>query len=327
MYKAEFDNLLKQNKTFKSYIFFGESSFLVDYYTKIVSKSFTPQVEEIQKLYFEEYNFKKAKDILLQSSLFCDSNTLVLKIEKPIPKKECLELIEAANTNSSSTLIVACFGDADFRDMAKNFDTKTNGVNIRFFNPFASEAIKILQTRASELNLLVENPTVLHHLLNMHRNNIELAYNDLEKLSILDTSISTKIVDNHCFGFGNVNLDDFIVNLLQQKDISNDLTYLLDEGINEVFIINQITSFVWQLFMFNSFIKINGYINSSEILGYKLPKNIEDERAKLAIKFQNENYLNMFSYLFDVELKLKSSTNICNNSFLQTSLRNFSNFF
>jgi len=102
---------------------------------------------------------------------------------------------------------------------------------------------------------------------------------------------------------------------------------LLEEGANEVYLINQITSFVWQLYMFNSFIKINGYINSSDILGYKLPKTIEDERAKLAIKFQPEDYLKILNYLFEIELKLKSSSNIDNDSFLQTSLRNFSTIF
>jgi DNA polymerase-3 subunit delta len=326
MYKAEFDTLLKQNKTFNAYMFFGESTFLVDFYTKMIAQSFA-QTEDIQKLYFEDFNLNKAKDILLQSSLFCDSNVLVIKTEKALTKKESVEIIEAVNTNSASKVIIACLGDTDFREMAKNFDIKQNAVNVRFYNPYPQEALKILQTRADELRLRYENTNVLMHLLNMHKNSLELAYNDLEKLSLLDESISQKTVDNNCFGFGKINIDDFIVKLLNSKDISNDINYLLEEGANEVYLINQITSFVWQLYMFNSFIKINGYINSSDILGYKLPKNIEDERAKLAIKFQPEDYLNILNYLFEIELKLKSSSNIDNNSFLQTALRNFSTIF
>jgi DNA polymerase-3 subunit delta len=326
MYKAEFDTLLKQNKTFNAYMFFGESTFLVDFYTKMIAQSFA-QTEDIQKLYFEDFNLNKAKDILLQSSLFCDSNVLVIKTEKALTKKESGEIIEAVNTNSASKVIIACLGDTDFREMAKNFDIKQNAVNVRFYNPYPQEALKILQTRADELRLRYENTNVLMHLLNMHKNSLELAYNDLEKLSLLDESISQKTVDNNCFGFGKINIDDFIVKLLNSKDISNDINYLLEEGANEVYLINQITSFVWQLYMFNSFIKINGYINSSDILGYKLPKNIEDERAKLAIKFQPEDYLNILNYLFEIELKLKSSSNIDNNSFLQTALRNFSTIF
>ncbi|MEJ5168736.1 MAG: DNA polymerase III subunit delta [Arcobacteraceae bacterium] len=326
MYKAEFDTLLKQNKTFNAYMFFGESTFLIDFYTKLIAQSFA-QTEDIQKLYFEDFNLNKAKDILLQSSLFCDSNVLVIKTEKALNKKESSEIIEAVNTNSVSKVIIACLGDTDFREMAKNFDIKQNAVNVRFYNPYPQEALKILQNRADELHLRYENTNVLMHLLNMHKNSLELAYNDLEKLSLLDESISQKTVDNNCFGFGKINIDDFIVKLLSSKDISNDISYLLEEGANEVYLINQITSFVWQLYMFNSFIKINGYINSSDILGYKLPKNIEDERAKLAIKFQPEDYLNILNYLFEIELKLKSSSNIDNNSFLQTSLRNFSTIF
>ncbi|MEW6550525.1 MAG: DNA polymerase III subunit delta [Campylobacterota bacterium] len=326
MYKAEFDTLLKQNKTFNAYMFFGESTFLIDFYTKMIAQSFA-QAEDIQKLYFEDFNLNKAKDILLQSSLFCDSNVLVIKTEKALNKKESSEIIEAVNTNSVSKVIIACLGDTDFREMAKNFDIKQNAVNVRFYNPYPQEALKILQNRADELHLRYENANVLMHLLNMHKNSLELAYNDLEKLSLLDESISQKTIDNNCFGFGKINIDDFIVKLLNFKDISNDINYLLEEGANEVYLINQITSFVWQLYMFNSFIKINGYINSSDILGYKLPKNIEDERAKLAIKFQPEDYLKILNYLFEIELKLKSSSNIDNNSFLQTSLRNFSTIF
>lgn len=326
MYKAEFDTLLKQNKTFNAYMFFGESTFLIDFYTKMIAQGFA-QAEDIQKLYFEDFNLNKAKDILLQSSLFCDSNVLVIKTEKALNKKESSEIIEAVNTNSVSKVIIACLGDTDFREMAKNFDIKQNAVNVRFYNPYPQEALKILQNRADELHLRYENANVLMHLLNMHKNSLELAYNDLEKLSLLDESISQKTIDNNCFGFGKINIDDFIVKLLNFKDISNDINYLLEEGANEVYLINQITSFVWQLYMFNSFIKINGYINSSDILGYKLPKNIEDERAKLAIKFQPEDYLKILNYLFEIELKLKSSSNIDNNSFLQTSLRNFSTIF
>ncbi|QOG13079.1 DNA polymerase III subunit delta [Arcobacter sp. FWKO B] len=326
MYKSEFDNLLKQNKAFKAYMFFGESTFLIDYYTNLVSSKLAPK-DEINKLYFEEYDTKKALDILLQSSLFSDSNILVIKTQKTIPKKECQELISAVNTNPASTVLIACIGDTDFREMAKNFDAKQNGVNVRFYNPFPNEALNILKQRADELDIKYEHANVLYHLLNMHKNSLELAFNDLEKLALLNEPLTVKVIDNNCFGFGSINLDEFIVKLLLSKDISSELTYLIDEGINDVYLVNQITSFVSQLFMFNSFITINGYINSSEILGYKLPKNIEDERANLAIKFKNEDYLKMLNYLFDLELKLKSTSGIDNTNFLETGLRNFSTIF
>lgn len=326
MYKAEFDTLLKQNKTFSSYMFYGESTFLVDLYTKQIALKFAP-LEDIQKLYFEEFNVNKAKDILLQSSLFCDTNILVLKLDKPLTKKESLELIDAVNTNSASRLIIGCIGDSDFKDMAKNFDIKNYSANVRFYNPYPNEALKILQHRADEISLAYDNPNVFMHLLNMHKNSLELAFNDLEKLSLTNEPVSVKTIDNLCFGFGKVNLDELYIKILTSKDISSDLNYLLDEGVNEIYFITQFTSFIWQLYMFNSFIKINGYINSADILGYKLPKNIEDERAKLAIKFKTQEYQKMFNYLLDIELKLKSSSHIDNNSFLQTSLRNFSTIF
>ena len=73
MYKNEFDNYLKQNKKFKSYMFYGQSMFLVEQYSLAIAQSFGEN-DEIEKLYFEEYNFKYAKDKLLQSSLFSSNS-------------------------------------------------------------------------------------------------------------------------------------------------------------------------------------------------------------------------------------------------------------
>ena len=84
MYKSEFDKYLKANKRFSSYMFYGQSTFLVEQYAYLVSKIIA-QDEEIEKLYFEEYNFKYAKDRLLQSSLFSSNNVVLIKIDKNAP--------------------------------------------------------------------------------------------------------------------------------------------------------------------------------------------------------------------------------------------------
>ena len=102
MYKNEFDNYLKQDKRFKAYMFYGQSTFLIEQYSLAVASMFGSN-DEIEKLYFDDYDFKYAKNKLLQSSLFSSNNILLIKIEKKIPKKELDILIKVANTNPDST--------------------------------------------------------------------------------------------------------------------------------------------------------------------------------------------------------------------------------
>ena len=147
MYKSEFDKYLKADKRFSSYMFYGQSTFLVEQYSYLVSKIIAKD-EDVEKLYFEEYNFKYAKDRLLQSSLFSSNNVVLIKIDKKIPKKELDSLVEAANLNKDSTLILACIGDADFKSMESSFTTKQNACAVRFFFFFSNEAIGFLQNEA-----------------------------------------------------------------------------------------------------------------------------------------------------------------------------------
>ena len=77
MYKNEFDNALKQNKEFNAYMFYGQSEYLIEKYANMVASSFN---EEIEKIYFDDYDFKYCKDKLLQSSLFADKNILLIKL-------------------------------------------------------------------------------------------------------------------------------------------------------------------------------------------------------------------------------------------------------
>ena len=162
MYKNEFDNYLKQNKKFKAYMFYGQSMFLVEQYSLAIAQSFGEN-DEIEKLYFEEYNFKYAKDKLLQSSLFSSNNILLIKVEKKLPKKEVDTLIEACNANPDSTLIFACLGDGDFKTMESSFSLKTNSVAVRFFQPTDTEAIRFLEYEAKLLEMQYEI-SALNHL-------------------------------------------------------------------------------------------------------------------------------------------------------------------
>lgn len=325
MYKSEFDNYLRQNKRSKTYMFYGQSTFLTEQYSLNVAKMFGKD-DEIEKLYFEDYDFKYAKDKLLQSSLFSSNNILLIKTEKKIPKKELDTLIEACNTNPDSTLIIACMGDGDFKTMESSFSLKTNSVCVRFFQPTDAEALKFLEYEAKILKIKYDIDA-LNHLYFMHKCDLALCVNDLKKLAILDELITINLIDEHCFGIGSVNFEDFLYDLLSSKDIRADLASILEEGMNEIFLLNQITSFVQQLFMISSYARTLGQPNPKEILGYIPPKNIWEKKSKLAINIKPESFQSMLEYLLDIELDFKTSKIDNQNLYLQASLRKFTVLF
>ena len=325
MYKNEFDNYLKQNKKFKAYMFYGQSTFLVEQYSLAIASMFGV-ADDIEKLYFDDYDFKYAKDKLLQSSLFSSNNILLIKIEKKIPKKELDSLIEAANANPDSTLIIACLGDGDFKTMESSFSLKTNSAAVRFFLPTDIEAIKFLEYEANMLKMKYES-NALNHLYFMHKNDLALCVNDLRKLAILNETITTNLIDSNCFGIGVVNFEDFLHDLLSGKDISEDLNLILEEGMNEIYLLHQVTSFVQQLFMISSYARTIGQPNPKEILGFIPPKNVWEKKSKLAINKKPEVFQEILEYLLNIELEFKSSKIDDQNLYLQASLRKFTVLF
>ena len=322
MYKNVFDNHLASNKIFNSYLFYGQSDFLVEHYASIVSQKLA-NGEDIQKVYFDEYSFDKCVDILSQSSLFSSANILLIKTMKKIPKKELDKLVEICNINQDSFLVCACVGDTDFKTMAKSFTTKTNSAEVRFFAPNPSEAMKILEDEASKNGVNFASGALLH-LYEMHEKDLSLCVSDIKKLAILDDTVTTNMVTNQCFGMGAVSLDDFLNKLFSGQAFKADLYKLLEEGINEVYLINQITSFVQQLFTINSYLKLHGSLDIVAIWGYPLPKNIANQRASIATKFKEEQFNLMLEQLLELELELKSSKIVDPNAYIQASLRKFS---
>ena len=325
MYRNEFDNHLRQNKKFNAYMFYGQSIFLVEHYALKIAR-LHGQNDEIEKLYFDDYDFKYAKDKLLQSSLFSSNNILLIKLEKKVPKKEVEELIEACNINPDSTVIFSCLGDSDFKTMGNYFSPKTNSVSIRMFSPSNPEAIKLLENEAKGLNINYDI-SALNHLYFMHKNDLSLCMNDLSKLAILDKKITSDEVNTYCFGIGNVSFEEFLNNLIEGNDISEDLSLLLDEGVNEIYLLTQVTSFVQQLFMISSYARAIGAPNPKEILGFIPPKNIWERKSKLAINIKPEVFHEMLEYLLNIELEFKTSKIDNQNLYLQATLRKFSVLF
>lgn len=321
MYKNEFDKNFNGGKTFNAYMFYGANDYLVESYSLKVANQLA-NGEDITKVYFDEYNFDYCYDTLSQSSLFSSTNILLIKIAKKLPKKEVDKLIDACKLNSDSKVIFTCIGDIDFKTMTKSFSAKTSSVEVRFFAPNDGEAIGILAQEAQGLGVKIDNHA-LSFLYNMHQKNIALCVSDISKLSILDEEISSKTINQHCFGLGSVNIEDFLSNLFNGININKELYFLLEEGINEVQLLGRITTFTQTLFMINSYLKLYGNLNIKEIWGYPLPRQIAEQQASIATKFKQDDFIYMLNYLQELELELKSSKIPDINGYLQAKLRLF----
>ena len=74
----------------------------------------------------------------------------MIKIDKKFQKKELDALVESANINKDSTLILACIGDADFKSMESSFTAKQNACAVRFFALMPNEAIGFYKMRQKD---------------------------------------------------------------------------------------------------------------------------------------------------------------------------------
>ena len=316
MYKAEFDKHIQSRKVSNNFVFFGESHFLIDMYTKMLSN-----IEDalLVTYYYDEYEFSSAKAHLSQTSLFGDRNILIIKSEKKIAKKELDILIDICEKNKNNIFIYAYYG-SDHKTYTKAFAKKTT-MSVRFFHPKEFEAQNIILQLAQQKGVNITKYTV-SHLLATHNGDVALASNEIEKFRVYDREITTKDVDNLVYGLSEVTLDEFIKKLLLKKEFSYDLKNIIEHGEDEIRILNAITAFMTQLYMFHIYIRINGAPNALEILGYPAPKFVVDEKASLSLKIKPQTYSKIHQLLLSSELKMKSS-NVDKNAILLSTLIRF----
>lgn len=315
MYKSELDNHIRNRSISNSFVFFGESSFLIDMYTKMLT---TIDDANILEFYYDEYDFNSAKSHLSQASLFGDRNILIIKSEKKVPKKELDILLAFCDKNPDNIFVYAYYGSDHKSYNNKKTFAKSKAMSVRFFNPKDYEAQNIILQLAQEKGANIDKYTVAH-LLSVHNGDVALAANELDKFVLYDRAITTKDIDNLVYGLGEVNLDDFIKKLLHKKDFKEDLKRILEHGEDEIRVVTAITAYLTQLYMFNIYIRVNGAPNALEILGYPAPKFVVDEKSQLSIKFKPEIYAKLHELLLDSELKMKSS-NIDKGAILLSTL-------
>jgi len=315
MYKNEFDKHIQNKSISNSFVFFGESNFLIDMYTKMLTNI---EDANILSYYHDEYDFNSAKAHLSQGSLFGDRNILIIKSEKKVPKKELDILFELCDKNPDNVFVYAYYGTDHKTYNNKKAFAKTNTMSVRFFHPKEYEAQNIVLQHAQEKNVNIDKFTI-SHLLKIHNGDVALASNEIDKFRVYDRAITTKDVDTLVYGLASINLDDFIKKLLDKKDFRDDLLNILEHGEDEIRIISAITAYLTQLYMFNIYIRINGAPNALEILGYPAPSFVVEQKASAAIKIKPQTYSKLHELLLNSELQMKSS-NVDKSAILLSSL-------
>ncbi len=308
MYKREFDNLLR-DKLAKAVLLYGENEYFLDYYIKHYIKALNLK-DEMLILNYDEYDFTQAYSYLSQSSLFGDVNLLIIRSDKKIPKKDLEALIKITNKSDINYFLYIYEGSSrDARSIQSTFNSKNGGLWVRFFEVSIRDGMEVMGQKSRELGLAIDS-YALQHLFMLLNHNLALSINELEKLSILNREITTKDIDNLVYSTSSMQLDELMQDIFNKKDISKSLYKLLELGEDEFSILRAIEYFINQLFLFNAYVKLNGSVDSMAILGYRLPKHIESQRANMAIKIKSNTILKIYEYLLYSELELKDAKSI-----------------
>jgi len=306
MYTREFENLLRTIPP-RALLLYGDNSYLINSYIQHYI-NITDASDSLMRQYYDEYSFDSAKSYLSQSSLFGGTNLLIIKRDKKIPKKELDTLITLVNKKSDNYLIFYYQGLAkDAKTLQNSFSPKKGANWVRVFEPNMRDSLNILQQKAYSIGLDIDN-YALQHLMLVLGDNLALCANELNKLAILNGKVTTKDIDRLVYSTAPLAVENLLIELFEKKPIVETISRLLELGEDEFSILRSTQFFVNQIFLFNAFMKLNGYIDSKAILGYKLPKNIEEQKANLALRVKSSSIVKIFEHLLEVELELKNSS-------------------
>jgi len=305
MYQREFDQRLKQAFP-KAVLFYGLDDYMIDHYMDLY-KSKLDAKESMLTLYYDEWDFQQAKSYLSQTSLFGGTNLLIVKGDKKIPKKELDQLILLANKNADNYFLYG-FDEAktSAKSLQSSFTDKKGGVWVRFFEPNIRDGMAVLQQKAMKIGLDIDH-YALQHLMLLLNNNMALCVNELDKLAILGMKVTSKDVDRLVYSTAPLATEQLLIDIFNKKAITETITKLLDLGEDEFDLLRATQYFVNQIFLFHAYIKLNGHVDSAAILGYRLPKQIEEQKAQLALKVKSAALLKIFEHLLEGELEMKKA--------------------
>ena len=315
MYMREFDNML-QNGLVHAVILNGDNEYFISKYKKHYVDTLDIK-ESMLSMYNDEYDFQRAKEYLSQSSLFGDANFLYIRIDKRIPKKELDTLISYCTTDSNSYLMVVF--DTDYKkisDITKSITPKKGSMAfVRLFESNQREALAILQQEAQRLGVDIDS-YALTHLFTLLNNNLSLAVNELEKLSIFGRSISTKDIDMVVYSAIPPGMEDIFMDIYYKKPVTDAIEKLLETGEDATSILRALQRFTTNLYLYHIYIRLHGTHDAREITGVNLPKYISQKRAEIAIRIKLSQYLSIFEELLSAELKIKEPVGLNKDTIL-----------
>lgn len=317
MYKQKFDEFLK-GQIPKSTMLYGESLYYIEQYIEILS--FKIEASQVLKIYPEDYNFDLCKATLSQGSLFGDKTLCIYKGQKALTKEELKALIHLCQKNDNSYFIYALHTNKK-PTTTTLFAPKLQAQEVRFFEPNPNVAIAELAQKAKELHIQIDKH-VLQHLLLVLNMDIQLAANELRKLSILSEAVTTKDIDNLVYATSAIKVENLFFDLMDKKPVIEHLVQLLDTGDDCYKILRQAQYFFAQLFLFRSYIALHGRVNSKEILGYQLPQFVEEKKSLYAQKLKILQYNELFKRLLYAEIELKKADAIQRDALLITTILN-----
>jgi len=306
MYQKEFENLLRSTPP-RAMLFYGENPYLIEGYIEHYIR-ITDASDSLLRLYFDEYTFDRARAYLSQVSLFGGTNLLIIKRDKKIPKKELELLLALVKKSPNNFLLFEYRGKvSDAKSLQSSFSPKKGGNWLRVFEPNIRDSIILLEKKAQLLRVDIDRYT-LQHLLLLLNNNLTLCANELNKLAILKGKVNINDIDRLVYSTAPLIIEQLLIQLFEKKPIVETISKLLDLGEDEFSILRSTQFFVNQIFLFHSYIKIYGNIDSKAILGYKLPKQIENQKGALAVKMKSSTLLKIYEHLLEVELEIKKSS-------------------
>ena len=313
MYKSQLDTLLKKGAP-RASLLYGESAFLIHYYSQKIAQKIITFPEEKTTFYFDEYTFESVHSLLSQNSLFGGKSLVVIKSTQKLPKKDIDSFLKSLVHNPQNALIIEFYASnsksaGEYARECKSFgasfkipELKGNDIaEVRFFEPNLNECKALLQEKASELGLII-NERLLGHILSLQNNDVGIASKELEKFVIYKQGDKPKAIELGdvnvlCDGVASFSVEELNYALMEKKPFLEILNSIYEEGINEIAMISEIQRFFYQLFLFFTFIKTKGRPDAKEILGFNPPAQIVERLSRYCIRFREQDYAKIFEIL------------------------------
>jgi len=305
MYQRDFEARLKQGLP-KAVLFYGENDYMCEHYIERY-KSELDAREDALTLYFDEYDFERAKGYLAQSSLFGGTNLLIVKTDKKIPKKELETLVSLTRANDDNYLVYHYTGaPTQAKSLQNAFSDKTGGVWVRFFEPNVRESMAVLEQKARALGIDIDR-YALQHLLLVLNNDLSLAVNELYKLAVLDGKVTAKEIDRLVYSTAPLGIETLWGELFDKKPVAPIIEKLLEFGEDEFSIVRALQYFINDIFLINAYIKLHGQPDFRAIFGYAPPKQVQERKQMLALKVDSGALLRLYETVLAYELMLKKA--------------------